>query len=133
MGLANCRGCGKLYVENSLGLCADCLRQEEEDELKIVAYLRDVVDHASVEEIHEATGVKVKVIMRMIQQGRVVGSIVTYPCESCGKPIVQGRLCDECSANFMEQAEDMVRKQHEAQQVQQAKSKGIRMYSQHKK
>ena len=104
MGLSNCRECGKLYVENAFNLCVDCLRVQEAEELKIVAYLRDVVDHASVTEIHEATGVKQWVIMKMIQQGRIVGgTVIFYPCESCGAQINQGRLCPDCSHNILSQ------------------------------
>ena len=32
MGLANCKECGKLYVQNPAGLCQDCYRIEEENE-----------------------------------------------------------------------------------------------------
>ncbi len=104
MGLSNCRECGKLYMENSFNLCVDCLRLQEAEELKVVSYLRDVVDHASVAEIHEATGVKQRVIMKMIQQGRIVGgTIIFYPCESCGAEIQQGRLCANCSQNILSQ------------------------------
>jgi ribosomal protein L32 len=104
MGLSNCSECGKLYVENSFNLCVDCLRLQEAEELKVVAYLRDVVDHASVFEIHEATGVKQRIIMKMIQQGRVVGgTVIFYPCESCGAQIKQGRLCPDCSHNILSQ------------------------------
>lgn len=129
MGLNNCPECGKLYMENAFNLCVDCLRLQEAEELKIVAYLRDVVDHASVTEIHEATGVKPRIIMKMIQQGRIIGgTVIYYPCESCGAQIKEGRLCADCSQNILSQ---MPGKEKESSQAE-AKRHGVRMYSKDK-
>ena len=129
MGLSNCRDCGKLYVENSFGVCVDCLRLQEAEELKVVAYLRDTVDRASVAQIHEATGVKQRIIMKMIQQGRVIGgTIISYPCESCGAEIQQGRLCANCSQNILSQVSDQENRQQAAENAR----RGVRMYSKDK-
>ena len=102
MGLANCPECGKLYVENAARVCPDCYRKQEEDAERVVEYLRDV-DKATLEEIHEATGVKHKIILRLIRSGRIIGKSISYPCESCGTPIAEGRLCDACSKNILDQ------------------------------
>ena len=61
MGLANCKECGKLFVQNPAGVCPDCYRLIEEQETKVAAYLRDN-QRASITEVHEATGVSEKVI-----------------------------------------------------------------------
>jgi hypothetical protein len=124
MGLANCRQCGKLYMENEFGVCVDCIRLQQEDEAKVVAYLRDVVDHASVAEIHEATGVKERVIIKMIQQGRIVdGARVSYPCETCGTLILHGRLCEKCNQNILTQISQIEREEENQKRA------GVRMYS----
>ena len=103
MGLANCPECGKLYVENPAKLCPDCYRLEEENEEKVAKYLR-VNRRASIPEIHEATGVAEKTILKMIKKGRITGDIqVEYPCESCGRPILEGRVCAECGRRVLEQ------------------------------
>ena len=103
MGLANCRECGKLYVENPAKLCPDCYRIEEENEEKVAKYLRGNRG-ASIPDIHEATGVDEKIILKMIKKGRITGDIqVEYPCESCGKPILEGRVCAECGRRVLEQ------------------------------
>ncbi|NLP42529.1 MAG: flagellar protein, partial [Veillonellaceae bacterium] len=70
MGLKNCPECGRLFVENPSGMCPACYEKVEEDELKVVEYLRDT-RKASLKEIHEATGVKEGIIMRMIKRGRL--------------------------------------------------------------
>ncbi|SDF79489.1 flagellar protein [Sporolituus thermophilus] len=103
MALKYCPDCGKLYVENAVGLCPACYAEQEQDELKVADYLREV-KRASLEEIHQATGVRHKVILRMLRAGRIfAGAEVSYPCETCGEPITQGRLCAKCSRNFLEQ------------------------------
>ena len=103
MGLANCKECGKLFVQNPAGICPDCYRMIEEQETKVAAYLRDN-RRASIAEVHEATGVAEKIILKMIKKGRIVGDIaIEYPCESCGKPISEGRVCGECGRRVLNQ------------------------------
>ena len=103
MGLANCKECGKLYVQNPAGICPDCYRIVEEQEGQVAAYLRDN-RRASIGEVHEATGVPEKLILKMIKKGRIVGDItLEYPCESCGRPILEGRVCAECGRRVLEQ------------------------------
>lgn len=103
MGLKNCPSCGKLMLETPSGVCPECYAQEEQDELKVVEFLREA-KKSSVEEIHQATGVKYKVIMRMIKEKRVLGGCeVSYPCESCGTPIDGGRVCANCTKGLQDQ------------------------------
>jgi flagellar operon protein (TIGR03826 family) len=102
MGLANCPECGKLYVENAVRVCPECYRRQEDDAEKVVEYLRNV-DKATLEEIHQATGVKHKIILRLLHSGRIVGSTISYPCETCGTLIDNGRICDKCSRNILDQ------------------------------
>lgn len=102
MGLDNCPECGKLYVENAARLCPECYRSQEDDAEKVMEYLRDI-RKATLEEIHEATGVKHKIILRLLRSGRIMGSSISYPCDSCGAPIDEGRLCDKCSKNILDQ------------------------------
>ena len=103
MGLTNCKECGKLYVENPAGICPECYRALEEQEAKVAAYLRDN-KRASIGEVNEATGVPEKVILKMIKKGRIIGDIrLEYPCETCGKPISEGRVCNECGQRVLSQ------------------------------
>lgn len=115
MGLKNCSGCGKLMLENPRGICPDCYAQEEQDELTIVEFLREK-KRSSVEDIHKATGVKYKVIIRMIQEKRILSDIeISYPCEMCGTAIAQGRLCGKCNKGILDQvkAGEQARQSHE--------------------
>ena len=104
MGLANCKECGKIYMQTAAGLCPDCYRLEEENEEKVARYLRDHPGKASINEVHEATKVPEKTILKMIKKGRITGDIeMSYPCESCGKPITEGRVCQECGKKVLDQ------------------------------
>lgn len=103
MNLINCSECGNLCVENPSRLCPACIRLEEEAEDKVAGFLRGTRT-ASLEEIHKATGVKHKVILRMLKHGRIFSdAIISYPCETCGAPITEGRVCDRCSKNIVGQ------------------------------
>lgn len=103
MNLINCAECGNLCVETPARLCQECIRLEDEAEDKVARYLRGA-SRASLEEIHQATGVKHKVILRMLKRGRIfTDAIITYPCETCGVPITEGRVCDRCSQNIVGQ------------------------------
>jgi ribosomal protein L32 len=103
MGLANCRECGKLFVQNPSGICLECYRVEEENENKVAKFLRDN-QRASISEVNEATGVPEKIILKMLKKGRIMGDVqVEYPCENCGKPILLGRVCQECSRRVLDQ------------------------------
>lgn len=117
MGLANCPECGKLYVENAARVCPECYRRQEDDAERVMEYLRDA-DKATLEEIHQATGVKHKIILRLLHSGRIMGSNISYPCETCGTLISTGRLCDKCSRNILEQIQvDEKHEEHERQSV----------------
>lgn len=105
MNLANCIECGGIMVENPTKLCPNCIREEELAEDRVSEYLRENNRKASLEEIAKETGVKTKVILRMLKRGRLESSGVeiSYPCETCGGPIYEGRLCTRCSQNISKQ------------------------------
>ncbi|HWR41468.1 MAG TPA: flagellar protein [Patescibacteria group bacterium] len=131
MGLANCPECGKLYVQTNINLCPQCWATEQEAADRVMEYLRDCVTKATLEEIHQATGVQHKVILRLIKAGRIISDVdVSYPCESCGEPIMEGRLCDKCSQNIAHQLVGMdERLKAKRDREEEDRRKGGRMYS----
>ncbi|MCE5286520.1 MAG: flagellar protein [Pelosinus sp.] len=133
MNLKNCTGCGKLYVENPSGLCPECFEKEEKEELIITEYMRKV-DKASMKQIHEETGVSERTIMRMMKKGRFVGNFeISYPCELCGAPITEGRLCNDCGMNILSQANKEKAKDEKKEAERQAALKRSgRMYTREK-
>lgn len=128
MSIKNCPECGKLFMENPSGICPACYAQEEVYEHKIGEYLREF-GKASIEEIHKATGVKEKIILRMIKSGRLFVdgiNMISYPCDTCGTAIFEGRLCSSCSSNFAKQVNDVYHKNNETPTDSQ---RGVRMYT----
>jgi len=110
MGVANCPECGKIYMENPAKLCPACYAAFEADEEKVVEFMRNK-RKASLEEIHTGTGVPHKVILRMLKQNRLTSEFqVNYPCESCGAPITEGRLCANCAKNILDQVKSQAPK-----------------------
>jgi len=109
--VGNCPVCGRLYVDTGIRMCRDCYTKELETEEVIARYVRDH-QKSTVKEICEGTGAKEKTVFRMIRNGRFIesGVEVAYPCESCGTPILKGRLCEKCSANIMKQVYDREKK-----------------------
>ncbi|EGO64783.1 hypothetical protein [Acetonema longum] len=103
MKLMNCPLCGVLYVDNWKGICPDCNSQQEKD----IAIIHDFMnrldrDSASVFEIAEATGLKVKTILEFNKAGKLYGSFrITYPCEKCGDLISRDRLCNKCKSDLL--------------------------------
>lgn len=130
--IGNCPECGKLYVKTAAGMCRDCYELEEENEMKVAEFVRDH-PKSSVEAIHKATGVKEKTIFRMIKNGRFVDiGAVSYPCESCGAAIYEGRICYRCNQKFIKQVKESEAKRLEQQKAEKpevAKKRGSGMYT----
>ncbi|MEN3185715.1 MAG: hypothetical protein ABDK94_00515 [Atribacterota bacterium] len=103
MVLARCRRCGKVFnkvIEKDL--CPACLEEEEEEFQKVKTFFREH-PRARLDEASRETGVDKKTIMQFLKDGRL--QLVPHQgevpeeslfCERCGKPIPQGRLCEEC-------------------------------------
>ncbi|MBE6099267.1 MAG: flagellar protein [Anaerovibrio sp.] len=114
--LKNCPECGKLYLEVGQGMCPACYDIELEQEQVVHTYIRDH-DKCSIKQIVEDTGVKEKVVLRMIKSGRVVSDNVAYPCENCGADIYLGRLCDKCNQELAKQVEKLAAEKKKIQNV----------------
>lgn len=130
MGVKNCPECGKLYMENPSGMCPACYAQEEVYEHKIGDYLREF-GKAPIERIHEATGVSEKIILRMLKSGRLLVeglNLISYPCDMCGIPIFEGRICSKCNNNFTKQVKDSYQPDRNSMDAQ----RGVRMYTKDK-
>lgn len=106
--IKNCSECGRLYMEIGQGVCPDCFAKEEEMEKVVYDYVRDH-DKCGIKQIVDDTGVKERVILRMLKAGRFVSSglEVTYPCRSCGAPITEGTMCPKCKNDLLNQAKQL--------------------------
>jgi len=124
MGLRNCIECGKLCLENPSKLCPVCYDEEEVHENTISKYLREI-GKATIDEIHKATGVKEKIIVRMLKSGRIFSKgLIGYPCEMCREPIYDGNLCGKCATGLVKQ----VQKVNDDREQEHLRT-GLRMYT----
>lgn len=135
MGVKYCPECDKLYAENPVGICLACQQAEEPLAALVANYLREK-QKASIEEVHQATGVKHKTILRMLRAGRISsehGFSVFFNCETCGAPIPDGRFCEPCSrkmsGKLQEKAREMALDAKPTPQVDTQARKGSRMYT----
>lgn len=99
--LDNCAICGKLFVSITGNVCQDCVKIEEKKFQIVYGFMKKRSNRqATITEIVEGTGVEEDLIMKFVKEKRLRASQfpnLTYPCEKCGNPIQDGRLCTSCS------------------------------------
>jgi len=118
-------------MENPSKLCPECYAQEEQHELAIGEYLR-TTGKATIEEIHEATGVKEKIILRMLKSGRLFSEgLIGYPCDMCHQPIYDGRLCLNCASGLAKQVQQ-INESRAPEGSTEYQRTGLRMYTEDK-
>lgn len=107
--LMNCPRCGRVFVQTLRDICDSCFQEEEEMFDKVYSFIRKQKNRkATLLEVHEKTGVPEETIIAFIKQGRLRLAQfpnLTYPCESCGKPIQKGKLCKSCSDHIVKSIE----------------------------
>lgn len=105
--LANCVRCNQVFVKSVRDICLDCHREEEKAFEKVYKFLSKRENReATLQEIVKATDVDEALIIKFIRDNRLRTSQfpkLSYPCESCGIPIVSGTLCANCSDSILEQ------------------------------
>lgn len=97
MDLRNCSECGSLFAYAGRNICNKCLDREEEEYKIVRRYVRDHPG-ASVFEVSQETEIEEEKILQFIRDGRLQsqGFKGSLQCESCGKAIGSGRLCEDC-------------------------------------
>lgn len=102
--IANCPRCGRLFARALRPVCESCFKEYEKMFQTVYTFIRKKENReATMEEVVENTGVEEKYIQQFIREGRLKTSHfpnLTYPCESCGRAIREGRLCDHCKRNI---------------------------------
>lgn len=100
MDVMNCTKCGKLFVRQSGGLCADCVRLDHLDFEKVRDFLRERRNvKTSPKDVETTIGVKADTVIRYIREGRLLVSEISkieIECDSCGKPSSDGTICRDC-------------------------------------
>ena len=131
MEVKACRNCKRLF--NYLSgppICMACKDELEKKFQKVKEYIRENKT-VSVKEISEANEVSVKQIQQWIREERLEfteDSPITLNCETCGKKIFTGRLCQDCKKNLASGLSNTVKKtEPEPQQSEKKKPGGNHM------
>ncbi|HHY21710.1 MAG TPA: hypothetical protein GX525_07475 [Bacilli bacterium] len=130
----NCPLCGRIFVRALRPVCESCFREYEKMFQTVYTFIRKKENReATIQEVVEHTGVEEEYIQQFIREGRIKTSQfpnLYYPCESCGSPIREGRICDKCKQNIYDglKKEDrekrfIERKQNHAKQAQRERYK----------
>ncbi|MFW6386512.1 MAG: TIGR03826 family flagellar region protein [Bacillota bacterium] len=134
--IKNCPKCGKLFSYDGVSkLCEVCREEEETKFQKVKEYLWDN-PNATIEEVHEETGVERERIIKFIREDRLIaeGLEITFEleCERCGTPIQSGRFCERCKQDlvdgFTSDGKDKKKKKKKKKQDPEVKKKG-KMYT----
>ena len=100
MDLKKCTNCDQIFAAaKGQKICPDCLAEEEAKFQRVKDYLWDHPG-ATIPQVSDDTDVGEAIIKKFVREGRLIelqGSNIKVDCENCGKPISQGRFCDECS------------------------------------
>ena len=102
MNLKNCPACGKMYVQNSFGICESCKAKEEDGFNAIRDYIENN-SNCTLGELSMATGVSIRKIMGYIREGRLLasdGMAGEITCKACGVPVIKGNFCDDCAVKL---------------------------------
>lgn len=102
--LANCPKCGGVFVKALRNVCGACAKEVEEQFDKVYRFIRQRDNRrADIDEVVKGTEVPKEQIFQFIREGRILTAQfpnLSYPCEACGAPIREARLCDGCKDNI---------------------------------
>ncbi len=99
MDIRQCKRCGKVFQFSGSTLCPKCVREVDKQFDDVRNFLYDN-PHSTLETVVEETKVNAQDIKRWLKEGRLIltgDSTAMIQCESCGKPILTGKLCETCA------------------------------------
>ncbi|CAG9609749.1 TIGR03826 family flagellar region protein [Pseudoneobacillus rhizosphaerae] len=101
--LGNCVRCGKLFLKIR-DICQDCYQKQEDNFVLVNDYLRNH-KNGTIQEVSEETGVSIAQIRQFILAKRIQVNYfpnLTYPCDTCGSQIKEGKNCQSCMVTINE-------------------------------
>ncbi|MFC3771704.1 flagellar protein [Paenibacillus sp. GCM10012303] len=104
----HCPNCGSVYRKNFRNICSDCSAAQDTYLSRCLDYLWKYPD-AATEEVSRMAEVPLASLHSFIKEGRISRFYrkLTYPCECCGAPVRERRLCGSCSAPLQEIARQL--------------------------
>ncbi|MDO5154409.1 MAG: flagellar protein [Eubacteriales bacterium] len=110
MEVRPCKQCRRLFnYLNGEPICPSCKDMLEKKFVEVKEYVREHKTEG-INEVAKANDVTVNQIRRWIREDRLAFSEESgmgVDCESCGKMIKSGRLCQSCKDKLLGKVEDM--------------------------
>jgi flagellar operon protein (TIGR03826 family) len=101
--IVNCPRCGEPFIKTrDKKICPKCFKEEEDKFSKVKDYLYSN-PLASMIEVVKETEVEEKLVMKWLQDGRLIPvkkSNISYPCRNCGELISTGKFCKKCASRY---------------------------------
>ncbi|ASN04722.1 TIGR03826 family flagellar region protein [Virgibacillus necropolis] len=130
--LANCTRCDELYVKQMRDICKSCYDEEENAFRMVSQFLRLRKNReATLPEVVEETGVSKKLITRFIKEKRLLTSQfpkLAYPCETCDKNIISGKICSACSKELLRDLDNETHEEERAMRLKELENKQSAIY-----
>lgn len=112
MEVRTCKQCKRIFnYLTGQPICPACKDMLEEKFIKVKEYIREN-PHDGINEVAAANEVSNNQIRRWIREERLSFSDesgIGIDCESCGKMIKSGRLCQNCKDRLLGKVDDMYR------------------------
>lgn len=97
--IIQCKLCSKPFQSVGGSICYHCLGEIDDAFIKIRDFLYDNPEKSTIDEIAEATDTPRKIVIHLIQEGRLSASDSDYNgpvCPYCRRPVSNGAMCDKC-------------------------------------
>ena len=113
MNLSNCSRCGRVFARSSgsSDICPACVKENDDNYRKIFEFFSRKPT-SGAQEIADETGIDINEIYRYVRENRLqlakADGVVT--CETCGNPIVSGKICDSCRGKLAQELKENIEK-----------------------
>lgn len=113
MEVRSCKQCKRLFnYLTGPSICPACKDGLEKKFIEVKEYIREN-PHEGINEVAAANDVTATQIRRWIREERLAFSDesgIGIDCESCGKIIKSGRLCEDCKEKLLVSVDEMYKK-----------------------
>ena len=104
MGYNICKECGMLFMQIEMHnyICPSCQKKEIEEISKVTEFLRNN-PRSTGTAISLSTGISTEKIKKWIIEEKISinGNLGLASCKICQKPVLNGKLCDQCKSKFL--------------------------------
>lgn len=111
LNVRQCKRCRKIFQYQGNPVCQSCIIELDKDFDLVRNYMYDN-PKSTIDTVCDETGVSRECVTRWLREGRLIlssDSVALLNCEKCGKPIISGKFCPECTQSVKTQFESTAR------------------------